>query len=309
MADSEPWRTLGRGYEASRSLIADPTREVYVAEDDDGLAGFLILCTVGPFTGYLQTLCLAPGRRGQGIGTRLVAFAEERLFAISPNVFLCVSSFNDGARRLYPRLGYEYVGELRDYLVRGHSELLYRKTRGPWQEFTAAEVLVRPFETSDAGAVQTLVLGIQRDEFGVPITLAEQPDLGDVPAHYFRGGGCFWVATDQGQVIGTIGLLDIGGGRGALRKMFVAPSHRGSARGVGARLLATCLQWAKAHGMVEVLLGTTEHFQAAHRFYRKAGFVEVAPAELPADFPRMPLDTRFFSIRLDAHSGAPPPPA
>lgn len=135
MASSEPWLTLGRTYEASRRVLRDPTREVYVAKDDGGLAGFLVLCVVGPFTGYIQTVCVAPERRGQGVGTRLLAFAEQRIFRDSPNAFLCVSSFNPDARRLYERLGYTFVGELTDYIVRGHSELLFRKSRGPWREF------------------------------------------------------------------------------------------------------------------------------------------------------------------------------
>ena len=135
MSSSEPWLTLGRGYEDSLRIVQGPTREVYVAEDAKGLAGFLILCLTGPFTGYIQTVCLAPDRRGEGLGTQLVAFAEERIGRVSPNVFLCVSSFNHRARQLYERLGYEYIGELKDYLVRGHSELLFRKSRGPWSEF------------------------------------------------------------------------------------------------------------------------------------------------------------------------------
>jgi hypothetical protein len=32
----------------------------------------------------------------------------------------------------YPRLGCERVGELQDFMVRGHSEILMRKTIGPW---------------------------------------------------------------------------------------------------------------------------------------------------------------------------------
>jgi ribosomal protein S18 acetylase RimI-like enzyme len=90
---------------------------------------------VGPFTGYIQTICIHPEHRGGGLGTQLVAFAEARIAAVSPNVFLCVSSFNPRARALYERLGYAYVGELADYLVRGHSEFLYRKSLGPWNEF------------------------------------------------------------------------------------------------------------------------------------------------------------------------------
>jgi ribosomal protein S18 acetylase RimI-like enzyme len=91
----------------------------------------------GAFVGYIQTVIVAPEAQGKGIGSQLVEFAEERIFKESPNAFLCVSSFNHGARRLYERLGYQYVGELADYIVTGHSELLYRKTRGPWTGFLA----------------------------------------------------------------------------------------------------------------------------------------------------------------------------
>jgi ribosomal protein S18 acetylase RimI-like enzyme len=48
---------------------------------------------------------------------------------------MCVSSFNDGALRLYQRLGYQKVGELPDYIVAGHSEILLRKTIGPLAAF------------------------------------------------------------------------------------------------------------------------------------------------------------------------------
>jgi [ribosomal protein S18]-alanine N-acetyltransferase len=131
MCSSEPWLTLGRGYEASLELMRDETKERYVARAGESLAGFLVLNMRGAFRGYIQIVCVAPESRGSGLGTRLVRFAEERIFRETPNVFLCVSAFNSGARRLYERLGYRLVGELPDYLVRGHSELLMRKTIGP----------------------------------------------------------------------------------------------------------------------------------------------------------------------------------
>ena len=131
MAASEPFLTLGRDFETSLRQMRDQTKERYVAYAGAELAGFLILNMKGALTGYIQTVCVAPGFRGRGVGSALVAHAEERAFRESPNVFLCVSSFNPDARRLYERLGYAYVGELTDYLVAGHSELLYRKTLGP----------------------------------------------------------------------------------------------------------------------------------------------------------------------------------
>jgi ribosomal protein S18 acetylase RimI-like enzyme len=89
----------------------------------------------GAFVGYIQTICVSEEDRSRGIGTRLMRFAEERIFRDSPNVFLCVSSFNPRAKALYERLGYEAVGELKDYIVKGHSEHVLRKTIAPIREF------------------------------------------------------------------------------------------------------------------------------------------------------------------------------
>jgi ribosomal protein S18 acetylase RimI-like enzyme len=131
MAGTEPWITLRRDCDACLRVMLDATRERYVAYRGDRLAGLLILNLKGGFVGYIQTVCAAPEFRGTGVGTALVAFAEERIFRDHKNVFICVSDFNHGARRLYERLGFRLVGELTDYVVAGHSELLLRKTRGP----------------------------------------------------------------------------------------------------------------------------------------------------------------------------------
>ena len=136
MAGSEPWVTLGRSYERSLEIVRDPSREVSIALDQDGsVLGFVIVCMVGAFVGYIQTVAVSADARGRGLGTRLVEHAEHRIFRDSPNAFLCVSTFNPEARRLYERLGYGVVGELADYLVPGHGETLLRKTRGPWSTF------------------------------------------------------------------------------------------------------------------------------------------------------------------------------
>jgi ribosomal protein S18 acetylase RimI-like enzyme len=135
MSESEPWLTLGRGYDASLAIISDPSREAYWVEDEGQWAGFLLLYLHGPFRGYLQTICLRASCRGRGVGSAVLAWAEERIFRESPNVFLCVSDFNTGALRLYRRLGYELVGPLTDFLVTGSAELLLRKSRGPWSSW------------------------------------------------------------------------------------------------------------------------------------------------------------------------------
>ena len=135
MAASEPWITLERGYDESLAIVSDRSREVYVALHGGRVLGFLILNMAGAFVGYVQTICVAPEERSRGIGRRLLRLAEERVFRESPNVFLCVSSFNPRAKVLYEKLGYEMVGELKDYIVKGHSEHLLRKSIAPLREF------------------------------------------------------------------------------------------------------------------------------------------------------------------------------
>ena len=132
-------------------------------------------------------------------------------------------------------------------------------------------IRIEPFAPAYAAAVVALILPIQQAEFGVPLTLADQPDLQDVPGFYQRGSGGFWVALDGTDVVGTIAVLDIGSGQGALRKMFVCASHRGREHGVAAQLLTTLVASCRAHGIRELFLGTTAPMLAAHRFYDTQG--------------------------------------
>ena len=62
MTASEPWITLGRSYEASLGIIQDPSREVYLARDQTGLTGFLILCMTGALVGYHVRVLVQPER-------------------------------------------------------------------------------------------------------------------------------------------------------------------------------------------------------------------------------------------------------
>lgn len=161
-------------------------------------------------------------------------------------------------------------------------------------------VTTRPFEPPDADGLAALVLSIQRDEFGFSITYADQPDLQDVAGFFRTGAGEFWVAVDSERVVGSVGLVDLGNGEAALRKMFVHAKYRGSAFGVAQGLLAALLNHARARAIKTIYLGTTEKFHAAHRFYEKSGFRLAEAQTLPANFPRMTLDTRFYRVDLDA---------
>src|SRR5215470_19353281 len=146
--------------------------------------------------------------------------------------------------------------------------------------------------------IGALILDIQRTEFGIPITLEEQPDLSDVNNFYQTKNGNFWVALVDSAVVGTIALLDIGNRQGALRKMFVHKAYRGRSFGVGQKLLDNLFEWAVQKNFREILLGTTEKFVAAQRFYEKNGFIEIEKKTLPTEFPIMRVDVKFYKYTL-----------
>lgn len=161
---------------------------------------------------------------------------------------------------------------------------------------------IAEFSEEHAEAAIDLVVGIQRDEFGFPVSAEEQPDLLEVRRHYGVGAGNFWIALVNDRLVGTIGLLDLGGGRASLRKMFVAPELRG--KGVALLLLERLMQWARSHDFSTIYLGTTSKYHAAHRFYEKHGFTRIPAECLPEGFPRFEIEDRFYSRTLAGEGGA-----
>ena len=157
---------------------------------------------------------------------------------------------------------------------------------------------IRRWTSDDRDAVVAFILSIQRGEFGVPITAADQPDIVDVDRHYGDGASGFWVAREHDDVIGTIALLDHGDGGAALRKMFVRADRRGRGFDVADRLFATLIAHAQSRGVRTISLGTRPEMLAAHRFYEKNGFTRIDPAELPPTFPRMKVDSVFYRREL-----------
>ncbi len=156
-----------------------------------------------------------------------------------------------------------------------------------------------PFTSAYTNKVIDLILFIQQVEFNIPVTIEKQPDLLKIPEVYQKDNGNFWMALQGDNVIGTIGLFDIGNQQGALRKMFVDKNFRGKGYRIGQRLMETLLIWAGQKKLSCIYLGTTENLKAAHRFYEKNCFEQIGKDELPSRFPVMEVDTKFYKYELD----------
>lgn len=106
----------------------------------------------------------------------------------------------------------------------------------------------------------------------------------------------FWVAFHYKEVIGTAGVLGLENKKAVLKSMFVKKKFRGSTLGISSLLLQNFFDWCKNENIDAIYLGTMSQFKAAHHFYEKNGFQQIAKSELPKDFIMNPLDDVFYKL-------------
>ena len=133
LTSSDPWKRLG--FTASDWLrIFAPLpagRDTFILDVDGTVVGIAIVRRKFLFGDYLELLGIAPSATGRGFGSRLLSHIESLTFARAPNLFACVSDFNDAARAFYRQQGYKEIGPMPNFLIPGYAEILLRKTAGP----------------------------------------------------------------------------------------------------------------------------------------------------------------------------------
>ncbi|QEC77647.1 GNAT family N-acetyltransferase [Mucilaginibacter ginsenosidivorax] len=158
---------------------------------------------------------------------------------------------------------------------------------------------ITPLNNAYCDQIINIILPIQQIEFNVPVTLEGQPDLLDIETNYHQTGGNFWGAKINGELVGTIALIVIDGKAGALRKMFVRKEYRGKELGIAQRLLDELIAYCRLQDITAIYLGTVDMLKAAHRFYEKNGFTQLAKQNLPPSFPLMGADNIFYELHLN----------
>lgn len=284
MATSEPWLTLGRSFDESVRVFGDPSLETYVATEGNGVAGFVVLSMHGELGGYIKSVAVRQDDRGRGIGSRLIEFAEARIRREHANVLICASSFNPRARALYERLGYQVVGELTDYVARGHSEWLMRKSWSPIVEFVRApEPEFEQWERGDY-TISTDASRLDPDVIHGFLTRSywspgiEMKTVVSAMAHSLN----FGLFAAEGQV-GFARVVSDYTTYAYLADVFVLEEHRG--RGLGKWLVETVLRHPRLQGLRSWNLKTRD----AQGLYRQLGFESITdssamrrPGSLPA---------------------------
>lgn len=128
LAASEPWITLRISLDQCIKNCNNPDFQVYMAYSDNQPAGIVIIDPQGVAgSPYIKSIAAYPEFRGKGIGDALLSFTENLFRGRYRYLFLCVSSFNLRAQKFYERHGFKVVGELKDYIIEGASEILIHK--------------------------------------------------------------------------------------------------------------------------------------------------------------------------------------
>ena len=134
---------------------------------------------------------------------------------------------------------------------------------------------LRPASNHDRPAIERLVFGTLREFNLAPDPDETDADLSDIEAAYLKRGGCFDVlVSDDGKIVGTIGLYPISKTTCELRKMYLDRSIRG--QGHGRQLLDHALVRARELGFTRVVLETANVLKAAVALYERYGFKEYA---------------------------------
>lgn len=157
---------------------------------------------------------------------------------------------------------------------------------------------IQPFESKYQSEVVALIEKIQVGEFNIPVEEGQRKELQSISKSFQKDKGNYWIALFNGEVIGTIAVIDIGHHAFELRDVFVDKEYRGAVRGFAKKLLDTVLDWSIEHDVNTIYLGTTLAFRAAHRFYEKHGFCEITKGDMPPYCQPMDCDEKFYRLDL-----------
>src|SRR5438132_1247743 len=140
---------------------------------------------------------------------------------------------------------------------------------------------IRAATNGDTDKIRELVFGVLA-EYGLKGDPdGTDSDLNDIEANYIARGGLFDVVeTEDGKVVGTVGIFPKAEGVCELRKMYLLREARG--KGLGKQLMERVLEQARVLGFRRIELDTSSRLVEAISLYKRYGFRPIECEHIPA---------------------------
>lgn len=155
-------------------------------------------------------------------------------------------------------------------------------------------VQIRRFQLGDKQAVKKLITSIMDQEFQEDRVAFSPEDLEDLEKHYGNFGESFFIAEDDGKIVGTVGVKREDNRVALIRRIFVAPEYRH--RQLGSRLLDRAIEFCREVGYRKLIFRTTSHMTGAIGLMKKQGF------QSRAKVPMGGVELLKFTLSLGAKS-------
>jgi putative acetyltransferase len=133
---------------------------------------------------------------------------------------------------------------------------------------------IRKINKEDNQEVAALIRAVF-DELNIPKvgTAYEDPYLDFMFEEYSKPRSVYYVVENNGRIIGSAGIAPLENEAETiceLQKMYFLPETRGL--GIGAEMMAVCLQSARNFGFESCYLETMPFMLDAQKLYKKVGF-------------------------------------
>lgn len=138
-------------------------------------------------------------------------------------------------------------------------------------------IVIRKIELEDDSKIAKAIRSVLI-EMGVPKvgTAYEDAALDCMTETYNHPKMCYFIVEEDNEIQGGAGIAPLENYNGnvcELQKMYFMPKARG--KGLGSRMMATCLDFAKKVGFDQCYLETMPYMDDARKLYFKSGFKSI----------------------------------